>query len=288
MAHKLAGDVPPRKGDIFQRKIIELLSDLEYQEICRRRFRFDFVADPPLEKIDIPKSGIPDKAFLRPMFSPKGKTAFEFKAGAKLHLDKIAQELDGKIKDINADGHASVKDVVGGIIVTDIRIPSREIHRIFEKYRMYLWDLSTLCFLASKVFTRKTWTKQHVIVLEEQLNEWTTTLRCIGTYSQSNCLKINVAMYYQNPFEPLELQETEETLKLLTERIQEIVREITLPTYVGLEVHSLSGSVEELDENFDKILEKQNQKSITFVREEALLTGYDIAPWHYFLSIVKR
>jgi hypothetical protein len=288
MPKKIYGDIPPRKGDIFQRKIIELISDLEYREICRRRFGLDFVADPPPEKIEMPKSGIPEKVFLRPMFSPIGKTVFEFKAGTKLQLSEIAKELSGKISEINTDEQSPIKDINGSVIVTDVKVPAREIRRILEKYGIYIWDINTLCFLASKVFTRMTWTKQHVVVLEERLDKWITILRCVGTYTQSNCLKINIAMYYQNPFEPLELEKIENVLTLLTQRIQEIVREITLTTYIGLEVHSLSGSVEELDANFNKVLEKQNQDLIAYVKEEASLTGYDIAPWHYFLSVVKR
>jgi hypothetical protein len=288
MHSKFSGDVPPRKGDIFQKKIVELISDLEYREVCRRRFGLDFIAEPPPEKIDMPKSGIPDKVFLRPIFSPKGKTAFEFKAGTKLQLTKIIEEFNEKINKINANEQNPAKGIVGGVIVTDIRVPPREIYRIFEKYNVYLWDISTLCFLASKVFTRIRWSKPRVVVFEEKLDEWTTILRCAGTYPRSNCLKINVAVYYQNPFKPLELKRAEDSLGLLTQRIQEIVKEITLTTYVGLEVHSVSGSMEELDENFHKVLEKNNQKLIIYVKEEALLTCYDIAPWHYFLSILKR
>jgi hypothetical protein len=288
MPGKVSGDLPPRKGDIFQKKIVELISDLEYRELCRRRFGLDFVAEPPPEKIDMPKSGIPDKVFLRPLFSPKGKTAFEFKAGTKLQLGKIAEEVNERISEINADERNPVKDIAGGVIVTDLKVSPREIDRILEKYGVYLWDISTLCFLTSKVFTRKKWTKSRVVVLEERLDEWTTILRCTGTYPRSNCLKINIAMYYQNPLKQLELKRSEDVLVLLTQRIQEIVKEITLTTYVGLEIHSISGSTEELDENFHKVLEKQNQKLIIYVKEEALLSCYDIAPWHYFLSIIKR
>jgi len=286
--YERAGDLPPRKGDVFQKKLIELICDLEYKEICRRRFGLDFVAEPPPEKIDIPKGGVPQKVFLRPMFSPMGKTAFEFKAGAKLQLDQICEDLNEKIKKINANKRISVAGIAGGVIATDTKVPSREIKKTLEKHNVYLWDISILCFLTSKVFIRRKWAKPRVAIFEEKINEWASIMRCIGTYTRSNCLKFNVALYYQNPFIPLDLEMTEEMLSLITQRIQEIVRDLTLPTYVGLEVHSLSGTTEEVEENFRKIVKAQSQGLISYVEEEASLTCYDIAPWYCLLSIIKR
>jgi len=280
------GEAPPRKGDIFQRKITELLRDLEYKEKVLRRFGLDLIADPPPEKIEMPKSGLPEKRFLRPIFSPKGRTAFEFKSGIRPRLGKIADELGEKIGKTNANPDIPIKQITGGVVVTDIKVPVKKIKETLGEYGVYLWDIDVLCFLASKVYTETLWKKLSVTVLEERLNEWTTVLRCVGTYQ--NCLKIKAAIYYQNPFETLELETTNDILKSFTQRVQDITKELTLTTYVGLEVHSLGGTTEELDENFRKILKKHNLKLITYETKEASLTGYDIAPWHYFLSIIKR
>jgi hypothetical protein len=234
----------------------------------------------------MPKSGLPEKRFLRPIFSPKGRTAFEFKSGFRLRLEKIADELGEKIGKINADLNIPVKQITGGVVVTDIKVPVKKMKKTLGEYGIYLWDIDILCFLASKVYTETLWKKLGVTVLEERLNKWTTVLRCVGTYQ--NCLKIKAAIYYQNPFEALGLETTKGILESLTQRVKDITKELTLKTYVGLEVHSLSGTVEELDENFRKILKKHNLELITYEAKEASLTGYDIAPWHYFLSIIKR
>lgn len=286
MQSKSDGEAPPRKGDIFQRKVIELLRDLEYQEKVRRRFGLDFIADSPPEKIEMPRSGLPEKRFLRPFFSPKGRTAFEFKAGIRLRLEKIAEELSEKIDKINADPEIPVKEIIGGVVVTDIKVPIKKTKKTLSKYGIYIWDIDMLCFLASKVCTETVWKKSGVTVLEERLNDWTTVLRCVGTYP--NCLEIKAAIYYQNPFKMLELETTDDILESLTQRVQDITKELTLTTYVGLEVHSLSGTTEELDENFRKILKKHNLELIKYTAKEPSLTGYDIAPWQCFLSIIKR
>jgi len=275
------GDLPPRKGDIFQSKIIWLLCNLGYEEKTRRRFGLDFVADPPPEQIEMPSSGLPEKTFLRPLFSPRGITAFEFRGGELFQLKDAAEELSEKIDKVNSDDKIPLKNIAGGVLVKDIKVPTREIGRTLDTYKIYVWDTNILCFLASKIFIKKLWEKTGVIILEERLDEWTTVLRCVETYR--NCLKIKTTIFYQNPFKILDLDKTKEILELLTTRAQNITMDITLTTYVSLGVHSLSGTTEELDENFRKIVEKHTQGRIKYEVREASLRGYDIAPWYNFL-----
>jgi len=283
MARK-GGDLPPRKGDIFQSKIIGLLCDLEYEEKTRRRFGLDFVADPPPEQIEMPSSGLPRKTFLRPLFSPKGTTAFEFRGGEQLQLKDASEELSEKIGKVNSDDKIPLKNIAGGVVVKDIKVPTREIKKTLDIYKIHVWDTNILCFLASKVFIKRLWEKTGVIIVEERLDEWTTVMRCVGTYR--NCLKIKTIIFYQNPFKILDLDKTKEILELLTKRVLDITMDITLATYVSLEVHSLSGTTEELDENFHKTVEKHDQGRIKYEAQEALLRGYDIAPWHNFASVL--
>lgn len=245
----------------------------------------DYVADPPPEKIEVPRSGLPEKTFLRPSFSPKGRTAFEFKAGARLQLEKVAEQLNGKLSKINVDQEMPISGIVGGVVVTDIRVPLRTAKKNLRDFGVYIWDINTLCFLASKIIAKKLWRKPGVTIMEEKLTEWATVLRSVGTYR--NCLKIKAAVYFQNPFKELDLDETKNLLGLLTQRVQELTKEITLMTYVDLEVHSISGTTEALDENFHRIVKRYNQNLIAYAAEDALLMGYNIAPWHCFPSLIK-
>jgi hypothetical protein len=274
------GDLPPRKGDIFQDKIIDLLCDLQYEEVTRRRFHLDFVADPAPQHVEMLSSGPPTKTFLRPLFSPNGKTAFEFRGGEKLQLAEAARELLGKINAINTDNSIPLKNIVGGVVVKDIKVPLREIKRISKEHGVYVWDTNILCFLASKAMVGKKWEKAGLIAVEERLNDWATVVRCVGTYK--NCLKIRSSVFYQNPFEILDLDKVKEVVNLLTKRIQDITRDITLTTYVSLQVHSICGTTEELDKNFHGFVKKQDQGRIKYEPGESFLRGYDIAPWHNF------
>jgi len=276
------GDLPPRKGDIFQSKIVELLCDLGYEEKTRRRFGLDFIADSPPEQIRMSSSGLPAKTFLRPLFSPKGTTAFEFRGGEHLQLKEAAKELSEKIGKVSSNDEIPLKNIAGGVIVKDIKVPTREIKKTLDTHEIHVWDTNILSILASKVFTKKSWEKAGIIILEEKLDEWTTVLRCAGTYR--NCLRFKTAIFYQNPFEVLDLDKMRGILKLLTRRVQDITTDTTLATYVRLDVHSLSGTTEELDENFHKTIMKHDQGRIKYEVQEALLRGYDIAPWHNFLS----
>ena len=279
MPNRKGGDQAVRKGEVFQDKIVRLLSDLGYQEETRKKYGLDFVGTPPSTL-----SG----QLLRPIYSPLGKTAFEFRNRFKLQPKKTAKELSDKITKINASKHHPLKNIDGGVVITDLKLPPSIMKMIKQEFNIYFWDSKIQSFLASKVFVKEMWKKSNLDVFEEILEEWTTVLWCFRTFHISNCLRMEVTMYYHNPFESLDLENTNRMLDLLTEMIQDKTCKTKMRTYVRLNVCSLAGIDEDLERNFSRTLKRHSDNLIIYEPDDARLWSFESAFWHYFVFFKPR
>lgn len=259
------GERPPRQGQIFSNRAIALLKDLGYDEEFRSRYGLDFVANPP------------KRQKISPSFSPNGRTAFEFKSGFRLNLEKECRKLNRKISSFNRHKSRANK-IAGGVIVTDTKTRLPVIQRCLTKYAIYVWDTHALCFLSSKVSIHRLWTLGSTSLKEELLTDSTVIVRQFASYR--NCFKIKVAVYYQDRFSTLDLATFNELIKQLTTRCKEIVRETGIRTYVTPVFHSLAEIGHEVEENFRRILQDASSGFITYETGSAQLVSYESAPWY--------
>jgi len=274
MPNGKGGDQAVRKGEVFQNKIVQLLCDLGYQEETRKKYGLDFVATPPVKS----------EQLLRPIYSPLGKTAFEFRDRLQLQPDKTAEELNNKIAKINTNKRHPLKNIDGGVVITDLKLSPSIIETIKQKSGIYFWDSKIQAFLASKIFIKDMLAKFELTVLEERLDDWTTALWCLRTYRISNCLRMEVTMYYHNPYQPLDLENSDRMLNLLNNMVKDKIEKTKMRTYIGLNVCSVAGIDEDLERNFSKILKKHNNNLIIYEPEDAKLWSFESAFWYYFVS----
>jgi hypothetical protein len=266
------GEAPQVKGRRYDEKCYRLLDTLGYKSILRHKYGFDMVGNPPA----------PNATLIKPVFAPRDKTAFEFKAGAEIAIRPEARKLRRKIDKAKRSKKHTLKGIENGILVIESIEPERTKRKIFADFSVYVWDWPVVLFLASKVSVLKRLSEPGRRIREEKIGAWTSALRLAKTYR--NSLRIDAYLFYQRLFEELDSGTFRHIVAHLTRRLEASANALDLRGYVSLQTLSLSGVTDECLEGYKKILNDMSAGRIIYESKIAQIHSFDTAPWDFLVT----
>jgi len=229
----------------------------------------DWVADPPRREFQ----------FRRPLFSPKGRTAFEFTAEQQVNVENKVSLLSKKIQDINEANNRSISGIVGGVLVIDTKILDLKISGALKK-GVYCWDLRTLGLLCSKVFLVEALSQtetEPARIWEEKLDRWTTLIaRLCPMYGY---LDGRVVLLYQNPLDHLEVPSVASKLDNLHRIMVQKVSGLSGRTILKVYLHSASEIAEGGERALRSKLQVLSNNQIKYEVEGCRLVSHSMASW---------
>jgi len=261
------GERGRRLGDIFHNKNVKLITSLEYKELLSSQMNIDFIRDPP--------KGWPATKFVRPKFSPKGRTIFEFSHGLNINLQEETQKLHNKLEQMNNEGPSNLRGIVGGVLTTDIKVSENTITNLMSNV-VSCWDFRMLTFLCAKIVKYKEYSQKGTTFEVETTNEYTTLLRCLEfPVSPQGFYTYHVAIFYYDPLHGFNLSHAKSTTSEITNYI---INSGTIPAYAYLEAHAAGGFTEDFERNFDKLLKDASDESkVAYIKMGTY--GYEVGPW---------
>lgn len=265
------GEAPQVKGRIFDDKAHRFLEALGYKTALRHEHGFDMVGDPPQGS----------SGFLRPLFAPKYRTAFEFKSGPEVAIRSESRKLQGKIRTAMHSRITKLSAIRDGVLMVEGVVPQRTKRRIFGEASIHVWDHPVLLFLASKILFRNQLLQPRRRICEEKIGPWSTVLKVAKAYK--NTIRFKVGLYYQHLFEVLNSDAFETMVSSLTHKLEAYADGLDLPSYVELETFSLSGISEDCASNYRKIIAKHSAGRVIYEIENVRIHRFDTAPWAFFL-----
>jgi hypothetical protein len=262
------GEVAPRLGEEFRSKVCVLLKALGYVERLNRKYGFDWVADPSPSR----------KSLIRPLFSPNGRTAFEFRLGG-ISLPSAAEKLQAKINSRRNSGNTIFSNVAGGIIATDGRVSDNKIQTALGN-QVYCWDTRYLHFLAKKTDIFKSLHQVRENVKEKKLDDWTTFFMNLTPYEGFMELKAHV--FYQNPLEEIDTQKVENIIGKFAKKVDKITADLSSPIYIHLKFHSLAGVAEGAESTFRDLTSSDSNSNPRYESAACFIVSYTTAPWFIY------
>lgn len=262
------GEIAPRIGEEFRSKNCILLKALGYVERLNRRYGIDWVADPPLAR----------RSLIRPLFSPNGTTAFEFRLGG-IQLPSAAERLQVKINSNRSSGRRLFSDVVGGIIATDGRISDNKIQTALEN-QIYCWDTRHLHFLAKKIDVFRNLHRPRGSVKERKLDDWTTFFMDLSPFT--GYMELKAYIFYQNPSQEVDTNKVEDIIRKFSRKVNRITADFSSPIIVHLKIHSLAGVAEGAESTFRELTSSETSANPKYEPAECFLVSYSTAPWFIY------
>jgi hypothetical protein len=262
------GETPPRLGEDFRSKVCILLRTLGYAERLNRQYGVDWVGDPPLTR----------RSLIRPLFSPNGRTAFEFKLG-RISLPSAAEKFHAKINSLREGGNSLFSNVVGGILVTDGRISDSKIETALES-QIYCWDTRYLHFLAKKVDIFKSLHRSRQNVKEKKLDDWTTFFINLSPYE--GYMELKAYIFYQNPSEQIDTQKVGNIITRFSRNVDRITADFSSPIYIHLKIYSLPGVAEGAENTFKKLTSSEENSNPRYDSAACFIVSYATAPWFVY------
>ena len=262
------GELAPRLGEDSRSKVCILLRTLEYVERLNRQYGIDWVGDLPPAR----------RSLIRPLFSPNGRTAFEFRLG-RISLPSAAEKFHTKIISLRDNGNPVFSNVAGGIIVTEDRISDNKIQEAIGS-QVYCWDTRYLHFLAKKIDTFKSLHRLRETVKEKKIDDWTTFFMNLTPYDGYMELKAHI--FYQNPSQEIDTQKVESTIAKLSRNIDRITADFNSPIYIHLKLHSLAGVAEGAESTFRELTSLDESSNPRYDPTACFIVSYATAPWYIY------
>ena len=262
------GETAPRLGEQFRLRCKVLVKNLGYTERIDRKFGLDLGVDPSL----------PARNVRRPLFSPAGRTAIDFKEGISVQVVKEAKALHDKIVTLNGDGNAEFTGIVGGIIVTDVKIGNTNLRRALDN-GIFCWDSRYAHFLARKIAIFQELLKTNKDVREEQLDDWTTFFMIFEPFDRF--LQVKAFLFYHNPMREL----TADVAETLLERFSEITRDydsMKITIIIHLQLHSIAEVTEGGEQRFHELTSGNITDYVKYEHQQCWVIGYHLAPWFVY------
>lgn len=259
------GEIAPRLGGAFHTRAKILIKHLGYIEKLNRMHGIDFGADIPSKRGKLN----------RPLFSPNGKTAFDFKAGIRVNIATEAAALRGKIDRLNNEHNATFSNITGGVLVLDNKIGLPEIEQCVGS-NIYCWDIRYLVLLAKKyeivssVSTLKN-------LKERSLNEWTSYF--LVPQIMGNFIQVKSFLFYQNPIQQLSFERLEELFEAFSRTLRSYTN-LGLPIIVHFKLHSIAEIAEGGEEHLKELM--HDGDGITYETQECYALDYHLAPWFVY------
>jgi hypothetical protein len=262
------GETAPRLGEDFRSKVCILLRTLGYVERLNRQDGIDWVGDPPLAR----------RSLIRPLFSPNGRTAFEFRLGG-ISLPSVAENFHAKIGSLRDGGNPVFSNVVGGVLVTDGRISDSKIQTALES-QVYCWDTRHLHFLAKKTDTFKSLHRSRQNVKEKRLDDWTTLFMNLSPYE--GYMELKAYVFYQNPSQQIDTQKVENIIARFSRNVERITADFSSPIYIHLKIHSLAGVAEGAENTFRELTFSEENSNPRYDSAACFIVSYATAPWFVY------
>jgi hypothetical protein len=263
------GETAPRLGEEFRVRACTLAKSLGYTERISRRFGIDLGADPPSKK----------KSLARPLFSPNGRTAFDFKSGIRVQIQSEAVKLRQKIDQLNRSNNPDFSSIIGGVIVTDNKVGDTDMTRALE-LGIHCWDIRYAHFLAKKIDIFKTLVRLNKDTKERQLDDWTTAIMNFGSYT--GFMELKAFLFYHNPLQEMNAERLEALLQRLVDTVRAMTRDLNITVITHLKLHSIAEVTEGAEDRFRERTSGQIDENLRFESQACFLVSYSIAPWFIY------
>jgi len=273
------GEEGAQRGDLFQKRVIDLLLALQFDEISRFMQDLDFVGLPP--------TGYPDKSFIKPIFCPTGKIAVEATTDTvEGHIIKFKKVIEA----YNANQNTADK-ITGGILVSDFKLNNKLIKETLDTQKIYLWDTRRLSFYSTKILLQKAWTYESDTDIQEvKVDEMSTMLHKLVEKLRSEPSLVNLSLFIEND-EPLQVTDITKHLKGALSIVQKEYR-LLFPLLINLQVHILNDWVKAEESTLQKSIYDSIEEApeVDFVSKELkeLIFGYGSGPWHPLLKCTEE
>jgi hypothetical protein len=257
------GETAPRLGEEFRSRACTLVKNLGYVERINRKFGIDLGADIPSKKRNL----------ARPLFSPNGRTAFDFKSGIRVNIKK-----EEKIELLNNPENAEFSNVVGGVLLTDNKLSTKDMQRALDA-GIHCWDIRYAHFLAKKVEVFKTLVRLNKNPREKQLDDWTTLVPSFGSYE--GFVELKAHLFYHNPFVEMNAEKIEEILREFASNSRALVS-MGIPVITHMTLHSIAEVTEGAEDKFKELTSPRTNEILRFEPQACFVTSYSIAPWFIY------
>jgi hypothetical protein len=262
------GETAPRLGEKFRLRCKTLVRSLGYVERIDRKFGLDLGVDPPP----------PQKNLRRPSFSPSGRTAIDFKEGLSVQIVKEAKKLNDKITELNRAGNPEFSDIVGGILITDIKIGITNLRRTSNN-GVFCWDSRYMHFLAKKTAVFHDLLKSNSEVRENQLDDWTTFFMIFEPFP--GFVQVKAYIFYHNPLLELTSQVAEAILARFSEKISDY-DSMKIRIIIHLQLHSIAEITEGGEEKFKELTTGSITDFVGYESQQCWTVDYNLAPWFVY------
>lgn len=262
------GETAPRLGEQFRLRCKVLIKNLGYAERIDRKCGLDLGVDPSL----------PTRNVRRPLFSPNGRTAIEFKEGLSVQVVKEAKTLEDKIVTLNRNENAEFSGIVGGIILTDVKVGNTNLRRALE-HGVFCWDSRYAHFLARKIAIFQELLRTNNDLREEQLDDWTTFFMIFQPFD--GFLQVKAYLFYHNSMREL----TAEVAETLLARFSQIIREydsMKVTIVIHLQLHSIAEVTEGGEQRFNELTSGNITTYAKYEHQQCWVIGYHLAPWFVY------
>lgn len=250
-------------GSLFENDIFWLILDLiRYSERARNisGFEIDLVADPPEEPPE----------YIRPRYSPDGRTAFECKLGGVKNRD--INNLASKITQINANGPQGIRNVIGGVLTSGFRIDKRDLYLLAEQNQIYIWDIRRLCFYTAKYcFLRQS---EQFKPAERELSNNISFIQYFAARQER--ITMTLAVFVDDQFHFMDQNAAEEILMNLNNVFSQLQNQYVRPMEIKLQFHALGGVTVSVN-SLAATLRNYTTEDLNFTLGG--LYGYYTAPW---------
>ena len=275
LAEKFDGEVGSRIGDIFEKRVVDLFLELQFDEILRFKNNIDFIGITP--------KGFPEKVFKKPKFCPEGVVAVDATTDTPdSHIDKLLEN----IKNYNNIASTSLEKVQGAILVSDFKLDRKYIEGVLKTKNIYVWDIRRLTFYSMKVFLRKKWLLESGEVQEVDLDNDCSYIYNLVEKKVKEPAIINAAIFIEN----LDLLQLSDIHKKIEKFVESISRELRtlLPLIINLQIHILNDWIKCNDSDIIEIINKVKNidPDIQINQYESIkdiIFGYGSGPWHPIL-----
>jgi hypothetical protein len=263
------GETAPRLGEEFRLRACTLAKSLGYTERVGRRFGIDFGADPPSRKRNL----------TRPLFSPNGRTAFDFKSGIRVQIVGEADKLRRKIEQLNGANNPEFSNIAGGVIVTDNKVGGTDISRALE-LGVNCWDIRYAHFLAKKVGIFSAALRLNRNSKERQLDDWTTWIVNFGSYE--GFMELEANLFYHDPMHEMNAQKVETILQRFTNATRSMTHNLNITVIIHVRLHSIAEVTEGAEDRFKELISHQVDEYLRYEPQACFVQSYSIAPWHIY------
>jgi hypothetical protein len=266
------GETAPRLGEEFRSRASTLLKALGYIERINRRFGIDFGSDPPSKR----------KNLIRPLFSPDGRTAFDFKSGVQVRILTEAGRLREKIDALNSNGNPEFSNIEGGVIITDNKLSNTHIRSSLDDRQIYCWDIRYAHFLAKKVGVLKTFLRDEKKPREKQLDDWTTLLVNFGSYN--DFLELAADVFYHYPLEEMNNEKVNALLQRFASYVRRQCADLNIKIIIHLRLHSIAEVTEGAIDKFRELTSPAIRlgDEIQYESNKCFIASYNSAPWFIY------